>query len=54
MPRSERDIQNTTGSASATYSSGSGTAKDMHTDSTFDGYTLQQVVRALKEQGVLE
>lgn len=44
--------QPTTAVASATYSSpGAGTT--IKTDDTFDGYTLQQVVRALRNIGIL-
>lgn len=43
----------TTGNgASATFAAGSGTG--VNNDSTFDGYTLVQVVKALRNVGVLE
>lgn len=54
MAREPRDIVATTGgTGSAVYVSGSGTTTDVHTDSTFAGYTLQQITQALDEQGIL-
>ena len=44
--------QETTGVASATFASGGG-GTNMKTDDTFDGYTLQQVVKALRNTGLL-
>ena len=43
--------QETTGVGTATYVSGGGT--NVKTDCTFDGYTLQQIVKALRNQGLL-
>jgi Pectate lyase superfamily protein len=43
--------QGSTGSASATFAANSGTA--INTASTFDGYTLQQVVKILRLYGLL-
>ena len=44
--------QETTAVGSATYSS-PGAGSTVKTDDTFDGYTLQQVVKALRNQGIL-
>lgn len=44
--------QETTGVGSATVVSGGG-GTNMKTDDTFDGYTLQQVVKALRNLGIL-
>jgi hypothetical protein len=43
--------QETTGVGSATYVTGGG--GNVKTDCTFDGYTIQQVVKALRNQGLL-
>ena len=43
--------QETTGVGSATYVTGGG--GNIKTDCTFDGYTIQQVVKALRNQGLL-
>ena len=52
MARSQRDIQADTTISEATFSVESGTA--VNDGSTFAGYTLQQVVQALQDQGVLK
>ena len=44
-------VQPTTSGAEATFSAGSGAA--VNDDSTFDGYTLPRVVKALREAGIL-
>ena len=44
--------QETTAVGSATYAS-PGAGSTVKTDDTFDGYTLQQVVKALRNQGIL-
>jgi hypothetical protein len=44
-------VQPTTAVASATFVANSGTA--VHDASTFDGYTLQQIVKALRNTGLL-
>lgn len=53
MARSVRDIQATTsGTSEAAFVENiGGTA--VNVDSTFAGYTLQQIAQALKEQGIL-
>ena len=45
-------VQPTTGVASATFAS-PGAGSTIKTDDTFDGYTLQQVVKALRNTGIL-
>ena len=53
MARRSRDIiANTSVSEAAFVENSGGTA--VNVDSTFGGYTLQQVVQALQEQGLLE
>lgn len=44
-------VQPTTGVAAATFVAGAGTA--VNDASTFDGYTLKQVVKALRNIGAL-
>lgn len=44
-------VQPTTGVGSATFVAGTGT--NVNDDSTFDGYTIQQVVKALRNEGLL-
>jgi len=44
-------IQPTTGGASATFVAGVGTA--VNDASTFDGYTLKQIVKALRNLGLI-
>lgn len=53
MARSQRDIQAAAATTTeiAFVENAGGTA--VNVDSTFGGYTLQQVVQALKEQGIL-
>ena len=43
--------QPTTGIAEAAFTTNSGTS--VNVNSTFDGYTLQQVVKALRDEGLL-
>lgn len=53
MVRSERDIIATTSISEATFVENiGGTA--VNVDSTFGGYTVQQIAQVLKEQGLLE
>lgn len=52
MPYDEQDIQATTSIAEATFVENSG-GTAVNDDSTFGGYTLQQVVQALQNKGVL-
>ena len=53
MPRSHRDIQGTTADAEIAFVENAG-GLVVNVDSTFGGYTVQQVVQILKEQGLLE
>jgi glutamine phosphoribosylpyrophosphate amidotransferase len=43
--------QETTGVGNAIFSAGGGNS--VLDDSTFDGYTLRQIVKALRNQGIL-
>lgn len=53
MAREARDISGTTSITEAAFvENGGGTA--VNDDSTFGGYTLQQIAQALIEQGILE
>lgn len=53
MARSQRDLQGTTADAEIAFvENAGGTA--VNVDSTFGGYTLQQIVQILKEQGLIE
>lgn len=52
MPYDEQDIQaNTSGAEAAFVENIGGTA--VNVDSTFGGYTLQQIAQALQNKGVL-
>lgn len=53
MALDKRDIQGSVaGTAEASFTENSG-GTAVNDDSTFGGYTLQQVVQALQEQGIL-
>jgi len=51
MAREQRDIVGTTSVGEAAFTANSGTA--VNDNSTFGGYTIQQIVQALQDQGIL-
>ena len=53
MPKDVRDISATTSISEAVFVENAGGAV-ANVDSTFGGYTLQQIAQALLEQGILE
>ena len=53
MPKDVRDISATTSITEAPFAENAG-GTAVNVDSTFGGYTLQQIAQALLEQGILE